>query len=94
LEALSSGIPVVAYNSPGPRDVLGDGNPVGLLARDPYELGELAREAWSAVRAGIITSERCRAFGEHFSWRECAERLLEVLPFVSKSEDLAVAATP
>jgi len=58
LEALASGLPVVAYPVPGPIDVLGN-SPVGILSDN---LGEAAQ------RALTIDRQSCRDFAERHSW--------------------------
>ncbi len=69
VEALACGTPVAAYPVPGPLDVI-DGAPVGVLDED---LGRAAMAAIALDRAA------CRAHAEGFSWRRCAEILLERL---------------
>ncbi len=69
IEALACGTPVAAYPVPGPLDVI-DGAPVGVLDED---LGRAATAAIALDRAA------CRAYAEGFSWRRCAEILLERL---------------
>ncbi len=69
VEALACGTPVAAYPVPGPLDVI-DGAPVGVLDED---LGRAAMAAMALDRAA------CRAHAERFSWRRCAEILLERL---------------
>ncbi|MCS6855557.1 MAG: glycosyltransferase family 1 protein [Elioraea sp.] len=69
IEALACGTPVAAYPVPGPLDVI-DGAPVGVLDED------LRRAATAAI---AIDRSACRAYAERFSWRRCAEMLLERL---------------
>lgn len=69
VEALACGTPVAAFPVTGPKDVI-DGAPVGVLDVD---LGRAAMKALGIDRAV------CRAFAERFSWRRCAEVLLERL---------------
>jgi glycosyltransferase involved in cell wall biosynthesis len=64
LEALASGLPIAAFPATGPIDVL-DGSGCGVLDRD------LRRAALAAL---AIPQERCRAFGERFTWRESARQ--------------------
>lgn len=63
LEALASGLPIAAYPTPGPKDVVGTSG-TGILDED---LNRAAREAV------LIPSERCRAHALKFSWQASAE---------------------
>lgn len=58
MEALACGVPVAAYPTMGPLDLIGDSG-VGVLDDD---LAAAARQALSIPR------ERCRAYAERFSW--------------------------
>jgi len=64
LEALASGLPIAAFPVTGPVDVLGTSG-CGVLGND-------LREA--AVAALEIPREKCRAYGETFTWRESARQ--------------------
>ena len=64
LEALASGLPVAGYPVMGPQDVIG-GSGCGVLDHD------LRLAALGALR---ISLERCRAYGETFTWRESARQ--------------------
>lgn len=64
LEALASGLPVAAYPVTGPADVIGESG-CGVL-------GEDLRAA--ALAALDIPKDRCRAYGETFTWRESARQ--------------------
>ncbi|QFU16144.1 glycosyltransferase family 4 protein [Microvirga thermotolerans] len=64
LEALASGLPVAAYPVTGPRDVIGTSG-CGVLDAD------LRRAALAALG---IPRDRCRAYGETFTWRESARQ--------------------
>ena len=71
LEALACGTPVAAFDVTGPRDVLaGAAQPIGVVGHD---LRKAALAALEADRAA------CRAHAERFSWRACAEMMLENL---------------
>lgn len=59
LEALASGLPIAAYPVTGPLDVI-DHSGCGVLSWD-------LREA--ALAALEIPRERCRVYGETFTWR-------------------------
>jgi Glycosyltransferase len=64
LEALASGLPIAAYPVTGPRDVVGASG-CGILDTD------LRRAALAALD---IPRDRCRAYGETFTWRESARQ--------------------
>ncbi|WP_322098841.1 glycosyltransferase family 4 protein [Microvirga roseola] len=64
LEALASGLPVAAFPVTGPADVIGASG-CGVLKPD-------LREA--ALEALGIPKDRCRAYGETFTWRESARQ--------------------
>lgn len=67
LEALSSGVPVVALPVTGPRDMIGDA-PVGVLGED------LAAGVEAALK---LSRDDCRAHALKFSWTECARIFLD-----------------
>ncbi|HZH50905.1 MAG TPA: glycosyltransferase family 1 protein [Microvirga sp.] len=64
LEALASGLPIAAYPVTGPADVIGP-SACGVMGDD-------LREA--ALAALHIPKEKCRAYGETFTWRESARQ--------------------
>ncbi|WP_349367456.1 glycosyltransferase family 1 protein [Salinarimonas sp.] len=64
LEALASGLPIAAYPVTGPLDVVGDSG-CGVLDQD------LRAAALAALE---IPRDRCRAYGETFTWRESARQ--------------------
>ena len=67
LEALASGVPVAAYPTRGPLDVVGS-SPVGVLSEN---LGE-------AVRAALMLDPAaCRRHALGFTWQACARALLD-----------------
>ncbi len=67
LEALASGLPVAAFPTPAPRDVLGNA-PVGVT--DP----DLRRACLAALHC---SRETCRAFALPMSWSECTRIFLK-----------------
>ena len=64
LEALAAGVPVAAFPVTGPLDVVGQSG-CGVLDWD-------LRQA--ALGALAIPEERCRAYGETFTWTESARQ--------------------
>ncbi|WP_173949522.1 glycosyltransferase family 4 protein [Microvirga terrae] len=64
IEALASGLPIAAFPVTGPLDVIGASG-CGVLSPD-------LREA--ALGALAIPRERCRAYGETFTWQESARQ--------------------
>jgi glycosyltransferase involved in cell wall biosynthesis len=64
LEALASGLPIAAFPVTGPTDVIGNSG-CGVLSDD-------LREA--ALVALDIPRDRCRSYGETFTWRESARQ--------------------
>jgi glycosyltransferase involved in cell wall biosynthesis len=64
LEALASGLPIAAFPVTGPLDVVG--------ASGCGVLDDNLRAA--ALAALDIPRERCRAYGEEFTWRESARQ--------------------
>jgi glycosyltransferase involved in cell wall biosynthesis len=67
LEALASGLPIAAYPTPGPLDVVGNSG-TGVLDAD---LGR------AALRALAIPRERCREHALSFSWRASARQFFD-----------------
>lgn len=79
LEQLAAGLPTVAYDTAGPRDILQGQLPELLVAR-----GETARFAEALTRVLQAepreyeeVSQRARKAGAQFSWREIARDTLE-----------------
>ncbi|MGP9821464.1 glycosyltransferase family 4 protein [Salinarimonas sp. NSM] len=64
LEALASGLPIAAYPVTGPLDVVGTSG-CGVLDHD------LRKAALAALE---IPRDRCRAYGETFTWHESARQ--------------------
>ncbi len=62
IEALASGVPVAAYDVPGPRDIVTD------------EVGAIGSNLGQCVRQALDRSpDRCRAYALTFSWERAAE---------------------
>lgn len=79
LEALASGLPIVGFNTSGPRDVVPNGSGVSYLANNNLELQKMALQAWSDLESGKVTAQQCREYAQHFSWDNAVEQLLENL---------------
>ena len=61
IEALASGLPVVAYNTTGPKDIL-EGQPFGFLGNTPSELEVLAHQALDALNSQPNLPDQCREY--------------------------------
>lgn len=79
MEALACGVPVAAYPTMGPLDVIGDSG-TGVL---DWNLGDAVTGALS------IPTERCRAYAEGFSWESSVRQFWENL---QHAHDSAIAA--
>ena len=82
LEALASGIPVVAINQGGPANLLHPG--VGTLAApgDPVDFAEKL----ASVLADTTIRHRCRTYVEqHFSWEKTFVTLLDIYENLQKT---------
>jgi glycosyltransferase involved in cell wall biosynthesis len=66
LEALACGVPVAAYPSAGPNDVIGDSG-AGVIDED---LGAAAQAALSIPR------DLCIAHARRFSWQTCIDQFV------------------
>ena len=64
LEALASGLPIAAFPVTGPLDVIGASG-CGIL---DWDLRQAALEALA------LPKDRCRAYGETFTWHESARQ--------------------
>lgn len=69
MEALASGVPVVALPVTGPREMIGNA-PVGVLTED------LADGVNRALR---LSRDACREHAMQFSWPECARIFMQHL---------------
>lgn len=76
LEALASGLPVVAFDVTGPKDVIRHDCKVGFLAKYQAELAELAEATWEKVQKGTITAEQCKQYAMGFSWKNVALKVI------------------
>lgn len=78
LEALASGVPVVAYDVPGPKDILVGKTKTDLIIR---KVGGLAKDfkALEALARYFCDLDRCEAprkFAENFSWYTCTNQFI------------------
>lgn len=74
LEALACGVPVAAFPVTGPLDVITDPK-AGVLDEDI---------AVAAKKALKLNPEDCRAFARKFTWKRCAEMVVENLAIISQ----------
>ncbi|HEY3779017.1 MAG TPA: glycosyltransferase family 1 protein [Rhizomicrobium sp.] len=83
LEALACGVPVAAFPTQGPRDVLGN---AGIAVLDE-DLGR------ACLRALEIPREAARAFALGRSWQNCTDQFLSNLPVreISDGVDMTIA---
>lgn len=75
IEALAAGLPVVAYDIPGPRDILAP-----LDARLLVDLGDVdtfAARLLEQMDGRGVAAQRCIARAADFRWETIAERTLE-----------------
>ncbi|MGE0200266.1 MAG: glycosyltransferase family 4 protein [Candidatus Melainabacteria bacterium] len=89
LEALASGLPVVAFDVTGPKDILavaGTAPPaerVGFLAKNERDLREMALEALRLSQKQPHYAALCQAYALPFSWQHSVERLIAHTPVIS-----------
>ena len=82
LEALASGLPVVAFDVTGPRDVVPESSGVSYLASDQAAFQRLAIQAWEDKQSGAVTAVQCRAFAQKYSWDPAVTKLIEFIPTI------------
>ncbi|MDD1612839.1 MAG: glycosyltransferase family 1 protein [Methylococcaceae bacterium] len=76
LEALASGVPVAAFPSPGPQDIIGNA-PVGVLSAD------LRQAALDALK---LNSADCRSHALNYTWEHSAHQFVSHLtPMVRRN---------
>jgi glycosyltransferase involved in cell wall biosynthesis len=74
LEALAAGVPVVAYNVTGPKDIISS-EKIGILSNEDDLSASINR------CLEVSDKKECRAFAEQHTWRKCAERFVDNLKF-------------
>lgn len=79
-EAMTAGVPVVAIDAPGAREVVEDGVNGRLLARENLSefVAALEQIASLSPEARTTMQDHCRATADKFSMPRCAGRVLEV----------------
>ncbi|XWN29494.1 MAG: glycosyltransferase family 1 protein [Devosia sp.] len=82
MEALACGVPVAAFPTMGPIDVIGDSG-VGVLSED-------LRQA--SLDALDISRERCREYALKFSWEESARQFWENVEIANSDIPAGAAA--
>lgn len=70
LEQLAAGIPVIAYDVPGPRDILAPLDPRFLVA--PGDTASLAARVLDALAGRLASPAQCIAHAGHYRWAELA----------------------
>lgn len=80
LEALASGLPVVAFNITGPVDVIQESAGVGYLASTDEELERFAIQAWQDLQTTPDLPEHCRNYViKNYSWEKVADMLISCM---------------
>ena len=69
LEAMASGLPVAAFDAPGPRDII-PGSNAGVIDEN------LARAATACL---LLDKATARKYSENYSWKACAEAFIDNL---------------
>jgi glycosyltransferase involved in cell wall biosynthesis len=80
LEALASGLPVVAFNITGPVDVIDPEAGIGYLANTNQELEQFCIQAWKDLQEKPALREQCYQYVlAHYSWSVVADILMDCL---------------
>jgi len=74
LEAMACGVPVVAYDVLGPRDIISDG--IDGYVTDDLKTG--------ALKALTLDRAKCREKAMHYSWEHATEEFERQLALVSE----------
>ena len=80
LEKLASGLPTVAYNVPGPREMLGNlDSSLMITAGDIEGFSDRLVQLLKLDEASYTKiSQRCREVAQRFSWQKIAQETLDV----------------
>jgi len=78
LEAAATGLPIVGFNTCGPRDVVPAGCGISYLAdlNGISDLERCARRVWNDLERGVVTPAMCRAHAALFSWDRAIDQLV------------------
>ncbi len=79
MEAAAYGVPVIAYNVPGLRDAVVDGETGLLVDPNPAALARAAHKVLSSPHLWSRLSQGGRERALQYSWDTCASQLLEYL---------------
>ncbi len=75
LEALAMGLPIVGFNTTGPKDVVPTGCGVSYLANTDKDLRYCALQAWKDLQKGKVLPSQCHTYASQFSWDIAIEDL-------------------
>lgn len=84
LEALATGLPIVGFNTVGPKDVVPQGCGVSYLANNDREIETCALKAWTDLQSGNVTPAQCNSYASQFSWEAAIEKLENNLVQIQK----------
>ena len=95
LEALATGLPVVAVLSDAAADLLGDGRGGILTFEEPEQFAKSVIGLWESVERRQVMAEEGRQIAAQFAPDACAARLLDLYAEVMQSfETVPARATP
>ena len=95
LEALSSGLPVIATPVGFAPEIIADGDNGFIVARDAQAVGERMEQLASLEDSELAEwSRRARASAQQFGWNAIARRYLELVEELGAEQDPARDAGP